>query len=98
MATKYSQEIVAEAVTAFWQETYPQDVIAFFYQKYEWEDKWWWQEELVESEYGHNYETMTFLNDFCEGQTCVKDITIVPLREVTRYYAEQNHLIETDEP
>ena len=83
-----SQEIVADAVVAFWSETYQQDVIAFFSQKYDFDTEWTQHAELVEWD-GHwgSYD-MVFHNDFCEGQTCVKDITIVPLHEVTAYYAE----------
>ena len=83
-----SYKIVADAVRAFWVEHGPRDVIAFFYQKYEWEKEWEWCEELVESYSDSDFETVTFLCDFCEGQTCVKDITIVPLYEVTDFYAE----------
>ena len=35
--------------------------------------------------------------DFCEGQTCVKDITIVPLHEVTSFYAENKLKGEKEE-
>lgn len=86
---KTSYDIVGEAVSEYWRETlFPCDVIAFFYQKYEYEKNWEWREELVESHSDRDYESMTFLNDFCEGQTCVKDITIVPLWKVTEYYTQ----------
>lgn len=83
-----SYDVISDAVTAYWKENYPCDVIAFFYQKYSYETKWEWMEELVECNGYDDYENMTFLYDFCEGQTDVKDITIVPLSEVTRHYAE----------
>lgn len=83
-----SYDIIADAVKRYWRITYPQDVIAFFWQKYEDETEWEWLEELVEAMGEHDYENMMFLNDFCEGQTCVKDIAIVPLNKVTAYYAE----------
>lgn len=83
-----SYDIIEEAVKAYWQDTYPQDVIAFFHQKYSWEKEWEWCEELVECHGCDDYEHMTFLTDFCEGQTDVKDIVIVPLREVTAFYSK----------
>ena len=36
-----------------------------------------------------DYEDMEFEIDFCEGQTDVKDIHIVSLREVMEFYREQ---------
>ena len=93
---KDSYDFVAKAVRKYWEDTYPQDVVAFFYQKYEYEQEWYWHEELVEYESSSDYQTVYFLNDFCEGQTCVKDITVVPLSEVTSYYA-RNELRKTEE-
>lgn len=93
---KDSYDFVAEAVRKYWEDTYPQDVVAFFYQKYEYEQEWDWHEELVECESSSDYQTVYFLNDFCEGQTRVKDITVVPLSEVTSYYA-RNELWKTEE-
>ena len=58
----------------------------FFQQKYSWDDKWERCEELVEYHGSDDYENMTFLSDFCEGQTEVKDVVIIPLREVTAFY------------
>lgn len=85
-----SYDIIGEAVKKYWNESHPQDVVAFFYQKYDFEDdaEWEWCEELVEAYSSSDYERMMFLYDFCEGQTCVKDIRIVPLEDVTRYYAK----------
>ena len=93
---KDSYDFVAEAVRKYWEDTYPQDVVVFFYQKYEYEQEWDWHEELVECEGSSDYQTVYFLNDFCEGQTCVKDITVAPLSEVTSYYA-RNELWKTGE-
>lgn len=87
-----SYEIVEEAVRKFWKENYPQNVIAFFYQKYDYEDSWEWCEELVECCGYNDYEHMEFFYDFCEGQTCVKDLIIVPLSEVTRLYTNNKIL------
>lgn len=87
--TMNSYDIVAKAVREFWQENDPQEVIAFFYQKYAHEESWEWHEELVLCFASNDYENMEFLNDFCEGQTCVKDLTIVPLSDVTEFYADK---------
>lgn len=85
-----SYDIIANAVREYWERNYPTDVVAFFYQKYEFErdDEWEWCEELVFPQGSDNWETVIFQNDFCEGQTCVKDITIVELDKITSYYAE----------
>lgn len=91
-----SYDIVADAVIKFWKDElyYSADVIVFFWQKYDWEDEWEWREELVTSHGFDNYEDMTFENDFCEGQTMVKGIKVVPLEEVTRFYAR--HKLQED--
>lgn len=39
-----SYDIVAEAVRKFWRENRPQPVIAFFYQKYDYDNEWEWRE------------------------------------------------------
>ena len=85
---RISDDIIEEAVTKYWQESAPQDVIVFFYQKYSHEAEWKFCKELVMANSSYDYDSMTFLNDFCEGQTDVKDIIIVPLKDVTLYYAE----------
>lgn len=85
---KNSYDIIENAVINFWEATgYPHDVVVFFYQKYEHENNWRFCSEVVESCSSYEYE-MAFLNDFCEGETCVKDIKIVSLREVLEYYAK----------
>ena len=81
-----SYDVIAGAVKDYWEVNYPQDVVAFFQQKYSWDDKWERCEELVECNGIDDYENMTFLTDFCEGQTEVKDVVITPLREVTAFY------------
>ena len=91
---KNSYDIVGEAVREDWKDTYPQDMIAFFFQKYEWEDEWEWHDELVSPHAWDDYETTVFLWDFCEGQTCVKDLTVVPLDKVAAFYATQKGLIK----
>lgn len=89
-----SYDVIAGAVKDYWKVNYPQDVVAFFQQKYSWDDKWERCEELVECHGSDDYENMTFLFDFCEGQTEVKDVVIIPLREVTAFYYKrkiENH-------
>ena len=89
-----SYDVIAGAVKDYWKVNYPQDVVAFFQQKYSWDDKWERCEELVACHGIADYENMTFLSDFCEGQTEVKDVVIIPLREVTAFYYErkiENH-------
>lgn len=82
-----SYDVIEEAVKGYWKDKYPQDVVAFFQQKYSWDDEWERCEELVECHGSDDYENMTFLYDFCEGQTEVKDVIIVPLSEVTAFYS-----------
>lgn len=82
----YSSDVVADAVRGYWKTCYPRTVIAFFYQKYEYDSEWEWCEELVECNASDDYETVIFQSDFCEGQTCVKDISIVPLEDIVDYY------------
>ena len=84
-----SYDVIAGAVKDYWKVNYPQDVVAFFQQKYSWDDKWERCEELVECHGSNDYENMTFLYDFCEGQNEVKDVAIISLREVTAFYYER---------
>ena len=89
-----SYDVIVGAVKDYWKVNYPQDVVAFFRQKYSWDDKWERCEELVECHGSDDYENMSFLSDFCEGQTEVKDVVIIPLREVTAFYYKkkiENH-------
>lgn len=85
-----SYEIVGKAVREFWKKTHPQDVFAFFYQKYDFESdaEWEWCEELIECKSDIDYDSVCFQYDFCEGQTCVKDLEIVPQWDVSRYFTE----------
>lgn len=88
-----SYDIVAEAVRKYWEENYPCDVVAFFFQKYDFESdiRWEWCEEVITCTSSNiDRAEIEFLNDFCEGQTCVKDLHIVPLHEVTGYYTEKH--------
>lgn len=85
---KNSDKIIEKAVIEYWRKSVPQDVIVFFYQKYAHDSRWDFRQELVMANSSYDYDSMTFLNDFCEGQRDVKDITVVPLEKVTSYYAE----------
>ena len=87
MNEKNSYDYIADAVRAYWKDVYPQDVVVFFRQKYSCDDEWECHEEVAFCESDSDYETVSFLMDFCEGQTCVKDVIVVPLLEVTEYYA-----------
>lgn len=80
-----SEQIIAEAVRKYWQDTFPQDVVVFFYQKYKFEKHWRQMKELVIC-ISDNGDEMEILNDFCEGETDVKCIKIVPLESVLDFY------------
>jgi len=96
MIEKNSYDYIADAVRIFWKNTFPQDVVAFFRQKYSFDDEWECLEEIVFCDSDSDYETVSFLDDFCDGQTCVENIIIVPLREVLEYYGE-NALVKEGE-
>lgn len=86
---KTSYNIIEDEVIKLWTKSgYSYDVVAFFYQKYEWEKEWNFCSEIIISDSSCTCE-MTFLKDFCEGETCVKDLKIVPLRDILEYYAER---------
>ena len=89
MAIRNSYDVIEEAVKKYWSKNHPQDVIVFFEQKYGHDTRWDRMEELVESWSDTDYDNMTFLNDFCEGQTDVIIHDIVPLHEVLLLYAEE---------
>lgn len=85
-----SYDIIAAKVREYWKATYPQDVIAFFYQKYDFESEmeWEWCRELISPHGSDDYERVIFENDFCEGQTDVKDVRIVSLDEIIDFYTD----------
>ena len=87
-----SYDIVEQAVREFWNNSIPEPVIAFFYQRYDNEKEWEWHEELITCTSSYDYETVVFEYDFCEGQTQVKNIKIVSLDEITTYYAKHHGL------
>lgn len=87
-----SYDIVGKAVRDYWDEHgYQDDMVAFFYQKYEFEsDKdWVFMSEIVLHDGRGNME---FLSDFCEGETCVKNLTVVPLDIVLEEYSKSKYL------
>jgi hypothetical protein len=86
MMPTMSDDIIANAVREYWETSIPRDVVVFFSQKYDSESKWERCEEVALCYASDDYSTVQFLSDFCEGQTCVKDVTIVPLTDVISYY------------
>lgn len=86
---KDTYDYVGDAVREYWKETGPHDVVAFFYQKYENENEWDDMRELIECNGSDDYETVIFNMDFCEGQTCIKDLVIVSLDDVFDYYSKE---------
>lgn len=83
-----SYDIIATKVREYWKATYPQEVIAFFYQKYDFEEEWEMCRELISPHGSDDYERVIFENDFCEGQTDVKDVHIVSLDEIIDFYTD----------
>ncbi len=86
-----SYNTIEEMVRCFWKTTYPQTVIAFFFQKYDFESEWEYCEELIYPHGSDDYDMVVFHNDFCEGQTEVKDIRIVPLDEIILFYRDNSY-------
>lgn len=82
---KGSEYLIAKEVKKFWRRTYPADVVCYFKQKYEHEKDWEWM-ATIGFYNGYDMDSVNFLHDFWEGQTCVKDITIVNLDDVMEYY------------
>lgn len=82
---KFSTDIIAHEVRKFWYNTYPQTVVVFFYQSYD-GIEWEWCEEVACCQSFDDYINVIFINDFCEGQTKVKNIHIIPLWDITHYY------------
>lgn len=89
---KDSYKIIGDAVREFWkQEVFAEDVIVFFYQKYSNDKQWEQCQELAMCNSPEDFEHVTFLSDFCEGQTDVKNIHIKTLEEVTNFYYNSNY-------
>lgn len=87
---KTSYEIIGDAVREYWKrECFSEPVIVFFSQKYS-DDKQWEQcQELVMCNSPEDFENVTFLSDFCEGQTEVANIHIVELDTVIDFYYKE---------
>jgi len=78
--------IVYNAVMSFWKKTCFQPVVVFFSQKHEFEDEW---EQHAEIAYPDNYyDDVVLMDHFCDGQTEVKDIKIVPIDELVQFYID----------
>ena len=81
-----SYEIIANEVMEYveYQTKHDRVIDAFyivhFYQKYDWSDKWEECTEIVEL-VGPPGD-VNFMMDFCEGQTDVKDVTVISLLEI----------------
>ena len=89
-----TDDYVEDAVRKYWEEHYPQEMIAFFYQKYDFEDKWERHTELIECESDRTDDTVIFLNDFCEGQTDIKCLHVVPLEDVMEFYFDNHNELQ----
>lgn len=83
-----SEDIIADAVRKYWNETHPRDVVVFFEQKYEHEFSWDKEWAIATPYSSSNADTVIFNTDFCEGQTEVRDIKIADLDDVIDYYIE----------
>lgn len=84
-----SYDIVADKVRSFWKKTHLQTVVAFFSQKYAFETEWEFCAEVVYPKISNNHEIdVIFENDFCEGQTDVDDISIIPLKALTEFFCD----------
>ena len=88
-----SEQIIAKCVREFWKDKYPQDVVIFFEQKYDFENEWNNYICIAFCESDTDYDNITFLYDFCEGQTDVKNIYITPLTDVLSYFY-QNKILD----
>lgn len=91
---KYSNDIVAEAVKKYYKKhKYLWDefrdtkyLVATFNQKYCFDKEW--SREVVMLVYNHRTDSIIFADDFCEGQTDVKDVHIHDLDDVLEYFKE----------
>lgn len=77
----FSEKIVSDAIRDYWIQCGVCDVIVLFEQKYAHEHDW---EECAEfaSPYSDAGPPVCFSNDFCEGQTDVRNIKIIRFDEV----------------
>lgn len=84
---KFSDEIIAEAIVKFYKEhkelwvfDTEKKLVVVFDQKYEFEDKWEHDWSLIT--YDCKKDLVISEDDFCEGQTEVKNIKIYDLYDV----------------
>lgn len=81
-------DFLGDLVSDFWQKNgVAEPVICFFYMGYKYDDMDLYM-ELATPEAWDDYQKVIFENDFCEGQTCMQLISIVPLDRVCRYYRD----------
>lgn len=86
---KTTDDIIADKIRKFWNSGHAyEDVAVFFWQKYDFETEW---EFVKTTAYTPDFDgdIVIFNTDFCEGQTDVKDVTIVPLYDVLTYYSKE---------
>lgn len=89
-----TQDILAVAVRQFWEEKYqPETVVCFFEQRYEFQKE---SDKCIviaecDRDIFYNEDDIIFDYDFCEGQTVLENLKIVPLRYICEYYY-QNEL------
>ena len=86
MTTGNTYDIVAEVVKKLWSETHKQDVVAFFEQKYNWDNHWYEIECIVRYNEDGDPCVMEFDWDFCEGQTDIRNLYVIPLTDVLKGY------------
>lgn len=88
---KRTDDIVTEAIRNFWDNNgFPEDVVVFFDQKYDYEDRWEHIRCIVTPNGSNDFETVCFEWDFNEGQTDIRNIRIVTLEEVLDKFEEDN--------
>lgn len=88
---KFSDDIVAEAIKKYYEEhdymwAFSDEcyLVATFYQKYAHQETWDHEAQLII--YNCKTDTIIYEDDFCEGQTEVKDINVYDLYDVLEYF------------
>ena len=89
-----TDRIVANKVREYWKLHYPQTMVAYFRQRYDWEDETQgeWCQTIIECNSDTDYDTVIFQDDFNEGQTIIGNLTILPLEEVLTNYCITHNL------
>lgn len=90
-----SDEIIADAVRKYWNETHPHDVVVFFEQKYEHEISWNEEWVIATPHSPSNADDVIFNTDFCEGQTEVQHVEIADLDDVIDCYKAYGGVYQT---